>query len=923
VSTVASGKDLEVVLRWLGGEAPSAPCEVSWGVPWPKGVLRDERAVRLVSGDGSRLASQTWLMASWPDGSVKWTGHAARFGREQGSALRLVVGQGERADGGGGAGAHASTGEVHSGALHGGAPDGGALEVAERSDAVVIDTGPLHCELARTGPVLVRELSLDGGLRCCGVRLVAERERRRGLPTGEERVRARATGVLSALAVEQSGPLRLVVRAEGTHRVEGATGFQSWLPFVVRLYFYRGSKRVRIVHTFIVDGDPQVDFCCGIGLEAAVPLTGPAYNRQVRFAGEGGFFAEPAQLLWTWRGKDAGGLYGRQLAGEALDLSGAGEAFGHSTGAGGGYGRLVQLMGGQAVWRSFKLVQASADHFRISKQVREGCAWVNAGEGRRSGGAGGVWGEEGGFAIAVADFWRKAPRSLEIADLGADVAVVRAWLWSPDAEPMDLRHYDTETHVDAAYEGFEELRADARGVANTNEVWLEPLALPRPAEALRFLAEMAAARPQLVCEPTWYHGSGALGVWSLPGENSAARRWTEAQLSAALDFYVDEVEQRRWYGFWDYGDVMHSYDPLRHAWRYDLGGYAWDNTELVPNLWLWYSFLRSGRADVFRAASAMSRHTSEVDVYHAGPYAGLGSRHNVRHWGCGCKEARISMAVLHRPFYYLTTDERAGEVMAEVLANVEAAMVRLDPARTLVPRDDWPTHARTGPDWAALCSNWMTDWERTGNPASLTAIETGIKCLGSTALGMASGPVFGYDPMTKRLEHIGDNNYSYHMVAPFGGPETWMELARLLPGSGLAEMLCDLASYAAMSAEQREVESRGVLGAENWSQTGFYARLLAFAAATRVDPALAARAWAMLVGEGSGLRFPIEPRQVPLGEAFRPLREIPWVSTGTFSQWSLNVVECLELAPDALEAVWEGLGLGRELAGEGQRQAGQ
>ena len=51
---------------------------------------------------------------------------------------------------------------------------------------------------------------------------------------------------------------------------------------------------------------------------------------------------------------------------------------------------------------------------------------------------------------------------------------------------------------------------------------------------------------------------------------------------------VKQVEQRRWYGFWDYGDVMHTYDHDRHVWRYDVGGYAWDNSELSPDLWLWY-----------------------------------------------------------------------------------------------------------------------------------------------------------------------------------------------------------------------------------------------------------------------------------------------------------------------------------------------
>lgn len=73
---------------------------------------------------------------------------------------------------------------------------------------------------------------------------------------------------------------------------------------------------------------------------------------------------------------------------------------------------------------------------------------------------------------------------------------------------------------------------------------------------------------------------------------------------------------RSWYGMFNYGDIMHTYDPFRHSWRYDMGGYAWQNTELVPTLWLWLAFMRSGREDIFTMAEAMSRHCSEVDIYH-------------------------------------------------------------------------------------------------------------------------------------------------------------------------------------------------------------------------------------------------------------------------------------------------------------------
>ena len=105
----------------------------------------------------------------------------------------------------------------------------------------------------------------------------------------------------------------------------------------------------------------------------------------------------------------------------------------------------------------------------------------------------------------------------------------------------------------------------------------------------------------------------------------------EDRLDAYIDFYKKAIEQNKWYGFWNYGDVMHAYDPVRHTWRYDIGGFAWDNTELASNMWLWYNFLRTGRADIWRMAEAMTRHTAEVDVYHIGENAGLGSRHNVSH----------------------------------------------------------------------------------------------------------------------------------------------------------------------------------------------------------------------------------------------------------------------------------------------------
>src|SRR5204863_8396563 len=131
-------------------------------------------------------------------------------------------------------------------------------------------------------------------------------------------------------------------------------------------------------------------------------------------------------------------------------------------------------------------------------------------------------------------------------------------------------------------------------ISRTSEITLFPSGgVPARADFL-LQARAAAQPPLLVCTAEHFHASGAFGVWSLPDRSHPIKRWVEEQLDAAFAFYQTEVDQRRWYGFWNYGDIMHTYDTQRHMWRYDIGGFAWDNSELGPDLWLWYSFLRTG-----------------------------------------------------------------------------------------------------------------------------------------------------------------------------------------------------------------------------------------------------------------------------------------------------------------------------------------
>ena len=177
------------------------------------------------------------------------------------------------------------------------------------------------------------------------------------------------------------------------------------------------------------------------------------------------------------------------------------------------------------------------------------------------------------------------------------------------SEPMDLRHYDNVAHdLNASYEDVQEGMSTPYGIARTTTLTLIPQGGYTGKRTFADCAKQFSNPSLLMPTPNYLHARQAFGIWSLPDRTTPLRSRVEDRLDAYIDFYQKAIEQNKWYGFWNYGDVMHAYDPVRHTWRYDVGGFAWDNTELASNMWLWYNFLRTGRIDIWRMAEAMTRH---------------------------------------------------------------------------------------------------------------------------------------------------------------------------------------------------------------------------------------------------------------------------------------------------------------------------
>lgn len=520
-------------------------------------------------------------------------------------------------------------------------------------------------------------------------------------------------------------------RRDNMHSVTKYTGKN----FIIRTYDYFCSNEKKLVHTLLVDSTLNKDGLHELSIHFKVPMHGNAYERFVQFDKEKKMSVQP--------------LIARRPIN--LDRNDA----------------ITQnMIKNIAQWDGFRLSQLSPNGYSIRKRATSVSPWIGTYEGHRHNGLVTVGDSTSSISFRLKDFWESFPSTLQVDNARSDTAIVTISLYSPEAEPYSFEHYDTIAHtLEAAYEDVQEGLSTAWGIGRTSEILI------------------GYAGGSVFCPtPEYLHRKRVFGIWSLPAIENERDSLIESTIEGIMSFYEKEIERNGWYGFFNYGDVMHAYDASRDEWRYDVGGFAWDNTELGTPAMFWYQFLRTGSPKVWRMAEAMTRHCSEVDTYHIGPHAGLGSRHNVTHWGCGAKESRISEAWWNRFYYYLTADDRIGDIMREVVDS-DTLLYSLDPMRLAQPREDYPCTAparlRLGPDWFGYASNWFTEHERFDGSRYKQKIEAGMKSIEGFQHGFFEGPkALGYDPATGVITNECDSTVqnTNHLMAIMGGFELMNEM---------------------------------------------------------------------------------------------------------------------------------------------------
>jgi len=194
------------------------------GCPFPQGALSDPECVRLLEEDGQERPLQTTVLATWPDGSIKWLLLDTQVEMRAKQILPLRIEYG--------------TDVARS-------PVSSPLKATHLEEGLRVETGALTLAFNKTGPALVAQandcLAQDG----------------EGQMSLIDEAGGHYTGYVEHLELEEQNALRLVVKARGGFVSEDGVRPLSWL---VRLYLFAHQPFLRMYHTFVHDQDESILF---------------------------------------------------------------------------------------------------------------------------------------------------------------------------------------------------------------------------------------------------------------------------------------------------------------------------------------------------------------------------------------------------------------------------------------------------------------------------------------------------------------------------------------------------------------------------------------------------------------------------------------------------------------------------------------
>jgi hypothetical protein len=190
IQPAAAAEVQDVKLTWLEGK-PTTAAVTTWGPPWPKGAVPANQSFALKSADGADVPLQSWPTAYWPDGSLKWSAHAIAV---DAPAESYTLGPGT------------ATAPAQ------------PVTVTDEKMYVDVDTGVIKTRIRKSGPELISQIWRGDVLIARKGQLVNLKQDKIAEDEEGGAVRERYDSDITRVTVEQSGPVRAVVRVEGQHK---------------------------------------------------------------------------------------------------------------------------------------------------------------------------------------------------------------------------------------------------------------------------------------------------------------------------------------------------------------------------------------------------------------------------------------------------------------------------------------------------------------------------------------------------------------------------------------------------------------------------------------------------------------------------------------------------------------------------------
>jgi len=485
------------------------------------------------------------------------------------------------------------------------------VTVAREGQTLRVSTGPLAFVVA-PGAIL-RDLTLNGKPVTAGpVDSTMTLDGFSDKPSAEYRL---GEGKDWSVTVEEDGPLHAILRVQAWHRL----GAQTFSPSIIRIHAFAGAPFVTLEHLFVFSGDPAKTRLRSLAVNVPLLKDGAAVPRA------------------------AFGQNGAPAAQTALNAAAT----------------LFQDNLEPPVNPPFT-------SFRPQYQVRQHGALAVAAQGEKAPGWVSVEGAASPLLLGVRYFWELMPKGLEAAP-APNAVVAKAWLYPPQAAPLDLRRKDQrfpemmEKLAGPLYKHYREFLKDnnATGLGRTHELLLDFSASAQAAQS-RFAVFQAP--PLLFVSPAWNAYTQALGRFH--PQDTANFPDIEKAMARMLEWMMrHQAEWSNWYGFTDFGCMQYHYLPEAGRWDNLDGKMGWKNDELNNAHTVFLAYLRTGRPEYMRFAESLVRHTMDIDTVHHDPTGhklGLQHRHSYDHWS-GHVNAPHTFLLAMRDFYFLTGNRQALE----------------------------------------------------------------------------------------------------------------------------------------------------------------------------------------------------------------------------------------------------------------------